>query len=147
MRSVTGQPKTDWLTIVLVEIINEHNWPRRRNEYRELPQDSRAAATVGGSRSHLSPAEQLVSKIFLTHDCIVASVVNGTRMIDFGDYLRKVREQRRAGDAKFSVRQSVTEISTEKGDVALPENETVTPDNLVVYRKGLKRGQVRESVL
>lgn len=39
---------------------------------------------------------------------------------------------------------SVAELSAEKGDVALPENEPVTPDNLVVYRKGLKRGQVRE---
>jgi len=39
---------------------------------------------------------------------------------------------------------SVAEWSAEKGDVALPENESVTPDNLVVYRKGLKRGQVRE---
>ena len=39
---------------------------------------------------------------------------------------------------------SVAQMSKEKGDVALPENEPVTPDNLVVYRKGLKRGQVRE---
>ncbi|MCO8123522.1 hypothetical protein NHH03_17375 [Stieleria sp. TO1_6] len=41
---------------------------------------------------------------------------------------------------------SITQMSSEKGDVALPENETVTPGNLVVYRKGLKQGQVRESV-
>ena len=39
---------------------------------------------------------------------------------------------------------SVAELSAEKGDVALPENESVTPENLVVYRKGLKQGQVRE---
>ena len=39
---------------------------------------------------------------------------------------------------------SVAELSAEKGDVALPENESVTPANLVVYRKGLKQGQVRE---
>ena len=39
---------------------------------------------------------------------------------------------------------SVAELSEEKGDVVLPENESVTPDNLVVYRKGLKQGQVRE---
>jgi hypothetical protein len=39
---------------------------------------------------------------------------------------------------------SVAELSAEKGDVVLPENETVTPDNLIVYRKGLKSGQVRE---
>ena len=41
---------------------------------------------------------------------------------------------------------SVAELSKEKGDIALPENESVTPDNLVVYRKGLKQGQVREGV-
>jgi hypothetical protein len=39
---------------------------------------------------------------------------------------------------------SVAEISAGKGDAALPENESVTPENLVVYRKGLKREQVRE---
>ena len=39
---------------------------------------------------------------------------------------------------------SVAELSQERGDVVLPENEPVTPGNLVVYRKGLKRGQVRE---
>ena len=39
---------------------------------------------------------------------------------------------------------SVAEMSAETGDVVLPENESVTPENLVTYRKGLKRGQVRE---
>lgn len=39
---------------------------------------------------------------------------------------------------------SVAELSAEKRDAALPENESVTPDNLVVYRRGLKPGQVRE---
>ena len=29
----------------------------------------------------------------------------------------------------------------------LPENEPVTPENVVVYRKGLKKNQVRESLL
>ena len=41
---------------------------------------------------------------------------------------------------------SVAELSAEKGDSALPENESVTPENLVVYRQGLKQGQVREGV-
>ena len=48
------------------------------------------------------------------------------------------------GSAKLAKLKSVAEISNEKGDVALPENESVTPDNLVVYRKGLGREQVRE---
>jgi len=48
------------------------------------------------------------------------------------------------GAATLANLKSVAEISVEKGDVALPENESVTPDNLVVYRKGLKQGQVRE---
>ncbi len=39
---------------------------------------------------------------------------------------------------------SVAALSAEKGDVVLPENEPVTPENIVVYRKGLKTGQVRE---
>lgn len=39
---------------------------------------------------------------------------------------------------------SVAAISREKSDVVLPENESVTPDNVVVYRKGLQPGQVRE---
>lgn len=41
---------------------------------------------------------------------------------------------------------SVSQLATEKGDVVLPENESVTPDNLVIFRRGLKDGQVRESV-
>ena len=31
-----------------------------------------------------------------------------------------------------------------KGDVPVPENESVTPQNVVEIRKGLKEGQVRE---
>ncbi len=41
---------------------------------------------------------------------------------------------------------SVAQLSQEKGDVALPENESVRPENVVVYHKGLKKNQVRESV-
>ncbi|MEO2031501.1 MAG: hypothetical protein ABGZ35_05405 [Planctomycetaceae bacterium] len=39
---------------------------------------------------------------------------------------------------------SVATLSGEKATVVLPENESVTPDNIVVYRKGLQPGQVRE---
>jgi len=39
---------------------------------------------------------------------------------------------------------SVAQLSAEKGDCALPENVPVTPSNVVVFRKGLKPGQVRE---
>ncbi len=51
-----------------------------------------------------------------------------------------------AGAPALAKLKSVAELSHEKGDVALPENEPVTPDNLVVYRKGFKQGQVREAV-
>lgn len=51
-----------------------------------------------------------------------------------------------SGAENLSKLKSVAQLSKEKGDVALPENETVTPENLIVYRKGLKRHQVREGV-
>jgi len=39
---------------------------------------------------------------------------------------------------------SVAQLGEEKGDVPLPENQSVTPDNFVKLRAGLKPGQVRE---
>jgi hypothetical protein len=39
---------------------------------------------------------------------------------------------------------SVAQKSFAKGEVVLPENESVTPDNVIEFRKGLKREQVRE---
>ena len=39
---------------------------------------------------------------------------------------------------------SVAQLSAAKGTVVLPENESVTPENIVVYRSGLQPGQVRE---
>ncbi len=48
------------------------------------------------------------------------------------------------GAPALSKLKSVAALSAEKGDVVLPENESVTPENLVVYRQGLKQGQVRE---
>jgi hypothetical protein len=41
---------------------------------------------------------------------------------------------------------SIKTTSIEKHDVALPENETVVPTNVVELRKGLKKWQVREGV-
>ena len=54
-------------------------------------------------------------------------------MTDFGDYLRKVREQRRAGDAKFSVRQLASRVGVEpsylskveRGQQAPPSEKTI----------------------
>ena len=61
--------------------------------------------------------------------------------------IARIRRERlkRSGCADCEMK-SVAELSVEKGDIALPENESVTPENLVVYRKGLKQGQVREGV-
>lgn len=39
---------------------------------------------------------------------------------------------------------SVIQLGREKGDVPLPENESVAPEKTVVYRKGLQKGEVRE---
>ncbi len=48
------------------------------------------------------------------------------------------------GSPALTKMKSVATLSAEKGDVVLPENTSVTPENLIVYRKGLKQGQVRE---
>jgi hypothetical protein len=39
---------------------------------------------------------------------------------------------------------SVAELGAEKGDVPLPENQSVTPENIIDIRKSLKENQVRE---
>jgi hypothetical protein len=39
---------------------------------------------------------------------------------------------------------SVAQLGKEKGDVPLPENTAVDPENIIKLRKGLKPGQVRE---
>jgi len=39
---------------------------------------------------------------------------------------------------------SVVAMGKKKGDVPLPENESVSPKNVIVLREGLKEGQVRE---
>ncbi len=49
------------------------------------------------------------------------------------------------GTEKLQGLKSVATLSAEKSTVVLPENESVTPDNIVVFRKGLRPGQVREA--
>ena len=39
---------------------------------------------------------------------------------------------------------SVSEKGKEKGDVPLPDNESVIPENIIKLRSGLKEDQVRE---
>lgn len=49
-----------------------------------------------------------------------------------------------SGSQKLGQMKSVVEKGKEKGDVPLPENESVTPDRIIKLRKNLKRDQVRE---
>lgn len=49
-----------------------------------------------------------------------------------------------AGLAILAKLKSVTQKSFAKGEVVLPENESVTPTNVIEFRKELKREQVRE---
>ena len=39
---------------------------------------------------------------------------------------------------------SVMQLGKEKGEVPLPENESVGPDRIIELRRGLRKGQVRE---
>jgi hypothetical protein len=48
------------------------------------------------------------------------------------------------GSERLAGVKSVAELSKEKGQVVLPENESATPDNIRDIRVGLKPGQVRE---
>lgn len=48
------------------------------------------------------------------------------------------------GSEQLANMKSVAQLGAEKGDVPLPENETVTPSNIATIRKNLKHGQVRE---
>lgn len=49
-----------------------------------------------------------------------------------------------SGTSVLSKLKSIAQKSLAKGDSVLPENETVTPTSVKAYRKGLRRGQVRE---
>jgi hypothetical protein len=48
------------------------------------------------------------------------------------------------GSGVLSRLKSVVQMGKHKGDVPLPENESVKPGNVVHLRKGLRKGQVRE---
>ena len=48
------------------------------------------------------------------------------------------------GSKELARMQSVTKAGEAKGDVPLPENETVTPENVVVLREKSPKDQVRE---
>ncbi|MDY6792647.1 MAG: hypothetical protein SWH54_15405 [Thermodesulfobacteriota bacterium] len=48
------------------------------------------------------------------------------------------------GAEKLNGLTSVAEMGKKKGDVPLPENESVTPEHIVKLRGGLKKDQVRE---
>ena len=48
------------------------------------------------------------------------------------------------GSGTLKGMKSVKQMGREKGDVPLPENQSVTPENIVALRQGLKPGQVRE---
>ncbi len=49
-----------------------------------------------------------------------------------------------AGTKALKGLKSVAELGKEKGDVPLPENESVTVEEIIEIRKGLRPGQVRE---
>ena len=48
------------------------------------------------------------------------------------------------GSKKLDGLDSVAETGQKKGDVPLPENESITPEHIIDLRRGLKAGQVRE---
>lgn len=49
-----------------------------------------------------------------------------------------------SGSGVLAGMKSVATLGKKKKDVPLPENASVTPGNVVVLRKGMKKGQVRE---
>lgn len=48
------------------------------------------------------------------------------------------------GSNKLKKLKSVAALGKEKNDVPLPENQSVSPEKIIVLRKGLKKNQVRE---
>jgi len=48
------------------------------------------------------------------------------------------------GSRRLAGVKTVAQLAKEKGDMALPENQSVTPQNIHLLRAGLKGGQVRE---
>jgi hypothetical protein len=53
-------------------------------------------------------------------------------------------EEAIAGSSILKKLKSVVQMGKAKGDVPLPENESVKPEVIVRLRKGLAKGQVRE---
>jgi len=51
------------------------------------------------------------------------------------------------GSSKLKALKSVVKMGKEKGDVPLPENESVNPEHIVKLRRGLRGNQVREGLL
>jgi hypothetical protein len=51
-----------------------------------------------------------------------------------------------SGSKTLAGLKSVVQMGIEKGDIPLPENETVSPTNIVKLRQGLRRNQIREGL-
>ena len=51
------------------------------------------------------------------------------------------------GTDRLAGLQSIAEKSSKKGEVVLPENQAVSAEHVVILRKGLKDGQVRECAI
>jgi len=50
------------------------------------------------------------------------------------------------GSEKLATVKSVAQFGEEKGDVPLPENQSVKVENVIKLRKGLKEGQARAAI-
>ena len=59
----------------------------------------------------------------------------------YGGDLKALEGSERLGGLK-----SVTELGEQEGDVPLPENVSVSPENVIALRKGLRKDEVREGV-
>jgi len=59
-------------------------------------------------------------------------------------WIRHAEAKALKGSEVLDSLKSIAAMASKKGDVPLPENESVKPDNIVQLRNGLKKGQVRE---
>ncbi len=59
----------------------------------------------------------------------------------YGGDLKALEGAETLGDLK-----SVTELGDEKGDSPLPENVSVSPENVITLRQGLRKDEVREGI-
>ena len=53
-------------------------------------------------------------------------------------------EKTRPGADRLAGMKSVATLGKQNGDAPLPENTSVSPDNIITLRRGLEKGQVRE---